>query len=79
MSGEKGPYEPTWTNRRRLTFLWLAFSAVSLSLDWVGVYDISEGIQFAIFTVCGLLITYYLIGPSWEGVQAFLAWKQGGS
>lgn len=72
----QGPYQPTWTNRRRVVFLWLGQTAVALHLDWFGVYDISENIQFANLTVAGLLLTYYLIGPSWEGVRAFIAWRK---
>jgi hypothetical protein len=75
-SGVNGPYKPTWTNRRRVTFGWLGQTVIALHLDWYGIYDISEAVQHSILVVAGILLTWYLIGPSWEGVKTFIAWRK---
>lgn len=74
MDDPQGPYEPTWTNRRKVVFVSLPFYAVAfLAVVFFAPPQTATAALWIIGGLAGVTITYYLIGPSWEGVRAFTA------
>jgi len=74
MNEPQGPYRPTWTNRRLVVRLCLIY----LAALWPPVIFLAPAAtatqaQWGIVGLGGIVITYYLIGPSWEGVRMFTA------
>lgn len=77
MTDTQGPYQPTWTNRRRLMLFCLAFSGGVLLGAWAGVLTIPEEVQLALIWLDSLLITWYLMGSSAEDLAKIFTWKKG--
>ena len=74
----QGPYEPTWTNRRRVVFAWQAyFFACFPAVVFLAPEHSAEIALWILGTIEGLLLTYYLIGPSYEYVKAWVGWRAG--
>ena len=67
----RGPYAPKWTYRRLIVFFGVPYCLLSNTAlaFWGPDTDVAKAVAILHGSVCFLLITYYLIGPSWEGVQ----------
>lgn len=71
MSEPSGPYNPTWKNRRRVTFTTLAFCLPSLVAVAFWAPDTAPA-STAAWGLSGVIISllgFYLVGPSWQAAQ----------
>ena len=74
----QGPYEPTWTNRRRVVWGTLVYCAAMFGfVVFQAPVHTAELALWIIGTIAGLTLTYYLIGPSYEYIKAWIGWRGG--
>jgi hypothetical protein len=73
----RGPYAPTWKNRRRVTFATLGFCLPTLTAVAFFAPDTAPAstAAWALGGVIIFLLGFYLIGPSWEAAQ-LTKWTQ---
>ena len=71
MSEPTGPYNPTWENRRKVTFGCLAFSLPALTAIafWAPDTAPASTAAWALGGVIISLLGFYLVGPSWQAAQ----------
>ncbi|MFT6490903.1 MAG: hypothetical protein ACJAXQ_001687 [Parvibaculaceae bacterium] len=67
-------YRPTWRNRRKLVFISLVYIALTLPaiVFWAPAGSRGDSAVYGLLSLAGLVITYYLIGPSVELVKLSL-------
>lgn len=67
----RGPYNPTWQNRRRVTFATLGFCLPALTAIAFFAPDTGPAstVASALGYVVIFLLGFYLIGPSWQAAQ----------